>query len=49
MKKILLFVFSILILGGISVKAQDSRTEDEKRADDYIAKHHLEDDYSDFG
>jgi hypothetical protein len=48
MKKILLFVISILIWGGISVKAQDSRTVNQKKADEYIAKHHLEDEYSDF-
>jgi len=48
MKMILFFVFSIVVLGGISVKAQDLRTKAENSADDFISYYGYDEDYSTF-
>jgi hypothetical protein len=48
MKKNIVFLLIILLLGGISGKAQDVRTEAEKEADDFIDYYGYDEDYSRF-
>lgn len=48
MKKIVFFVFSVLILSGITVKSQDVPADVQKDADEFIKHYGYDEDYSRF-
>jgi hypothetical protein len=48
MKKIVFWIFSLLVLGEYSASGQDARSTIEKKADDFISRYGYDEDYSRF-